>query len=64
MIEYDQRILPLSELLTMLENIDKELPAVSLSIHPHHPKCCITQQCFANAHVRPLCQRCHCSVQP
>ena len=53
MIEYDQRILPLSELLTILEKIDKELPAVSLSIHLHLRKCCITQQCLANAHVPP-----------
>ena len=35
MIEYDQRILLLSELLTVLEKIDKELPAVSPSIPLH-----------------------------
>ena len=32
MIEYDQRVLPLSQLLDTLESIDRELPAVS---HPH-----------------------------
>ena len=31
MIEYDQRILPLSKLLDTLETIDREMPAVS---HP------------------------------
>ena len=30
MIEYDQRLLPLSELLALLEKIDSQLPAVSL----------------------------------
>ena len=41
MIEYDQLILPLSELLVMLERIDKELPAVSWSKYLHQHKCCI-----------------------
>ena len=34
MIEYDQRVLPLSELLATLEEIDRELPAVSLPLRP------------------------------
>ncbi len=33
MIEYDQRVLPLSQLLDTLESIDRKLPAVS---HPLH----------------------------
>ena len=55
MIEYDQRILPLSELLTKLESIDKALPAVSRSTHVHQCKCCITQQYREHAHVQPMC---------
>jgi hypothetical protein len=34
MIEYDQRVLSLSELLATLEEIDSELPAVSLPLRP------------------------------
>ena len=33
MIEYDQRILPLSQLLETLEKIDKALPAVGSLAH-------------------------------
>ena len=33
MIEYDQRILPLSQLLETLEKIDKALPAVRSLAH-------------------------------
>ena len=33
MIEYDQRVLPLSQLLETLESIDRELPAVSDPLH-------------------------------
>ncbi len=35
MIEYDQRVLPLSKLLDTLESVDRELPSVSHPTHKH-----------------------------
>ena len=51
MIEYDQRVLPLSQLLENLESIDREMPAVSQPT-PHSASTC---QPSLVLHTHTLC---------
>ncbi len=72
MIEYDQRVLPLSQLLDTLESIDRELPAVShphayyLDMHkallPDEAQFCLSLSVRVRAHGGPACKGRHSPV--